>query len=64
MICKLNEFQYQFSGNNIQSRNPDDVKNMRAEQQLMRDVVEAQAEEQKMMRATLDRLNKSLERKY
>ena len=40
------------------------VKNMRAEQQLMRDVVEAQAEEQKMMRATLERLNKSLERKY
>ncbi len=39
------------------------VKNMRAEQQLMRDVVEAQAEEQKMMRATLERLNKSLERK-
>lgn len=40
------------------------VKNMRAEQQLMRDVVEAQAEEQKMMRATLERLNKTFDKKY
>jgi hypothetical protein len=40
------------------------VKNMRAEQQLMRDVVEAQAEEQKLMRATLERLNKTFEKKY
>jgi hypothetical protein len=40
------------------------VKNMRAEQQLMRDVVESQAEEQKLMRATLERLNKTFEKKY
>jgi hypothetical protein len=40
------------------------VKNMRAEQQLMRDVVEAQAEEQKLMRATLERLAKTFEKKY
>ena len=40
------------------------VKNMRAEQQLMRDVVEAQAEEQKLMRATLERINKTFEKKY
>jgi hypothetical protein len=40
------------------------VKNMRAEQQLMRDVVEAQAEEQKLMRATLERLTKTFEKKY
>ncbi len=40
------------------------VKNMRAEQQLMRDVVEGQAEEQKLMRATLERLNKTFEKKY
>ncbi len=40
------------------------VKNMRSEQQMMRDVVEAQAEEQKLMRATLERLNKTFEKKY
>ena len=32
------------------------VKNMRSEQQIMRDWVEAQSEEQKAMRRTLDRL--------
>jgi hypothetical protein len=32
------------------------VKNMRSEQQIMRDWVEAQAEEQKAVRATLERL--------
>lgn len=36
------------------------VKNMRSEQQLMRDWVEQQADEQKEMRATLDRLASAL----
>lgn len=36
------------------------VKNMRSEQQLMRDWVEAQANEQKQMRLTLDRLAEAL----
>jgi hypothetical protein len=36
------------------------VKNMRSEQQLMRDWVEAQASEQKAMRLTLDKLAESL----
>ncbi|HEV7417505.1 MAG TPA: flagellar motor protein MotA, partial [Tianweitania sediminis] len=36
------------------------VKNMRSEQQLMRDWVEAQAEEQKAVRATLDKLANAL----
>ena len=39
------------------------VKNMRNEQQLMRDWVEAQAEEQKAMRATLDRLTEALKQR-
>ena len=39
------------------------VTNMRQEQQLMRDWVEAQAGEQKAMRATLEKLAKSTERK-
>ncbi|MCO5146590.1 MAG: flagellar motor protein MotA [Aquamicrobium sp.] len=38
------------------------VKNMRSEQQMMRDWVEAQAGEQKAMRATLDRLADSIRR--
>ncbi len=36
------------------------VKNMRSEQQMMRDWVEAQANEQKQMRATLDRLAEAI----
>ncbi|MFC4623670.1 flagellar motor protein MotA [Daeguia caeni] len=36
------------------------VKNMRSEQQMMRDWVEKQAEEQKAMRATLERLSRLL----
>ncbi len=36
------------------------VKNMRAEQQVMRDLVERQSEEQRAMRATLDRLATAL----
>lgn len=36
------------------------VKNMRSEQQIMRDWVEAQAEEQKAVRATLDKLANAL----
>jgi hypothetical protein len=39
------------------------VKNMRNEQQLMRDWVEAQAEEQKAMRATLDKLTDALKQR-
>ncbi len=38
------------------------VKNMRSEQQLMRDWVEAQAGEQKAMRATLERLAEAIRR--
>ncbi|HWK64187.1 MAG TPA: MotA/TolQ/ExbB proton channel family protein [Rhizobiaceae bacterium] len=38
------------------------VKNMRNEQQLMRDWVEAQSEEQKAMRRTLDKLAEALKR--
>src|SRR5690606_9138158 len=38
------------------------VKNMRSEQQLMRDWVEAQAAEQKQMRATLEKLATALEK--
>lgn len=38
------------------------VKNMRNEQQLMRDWVEAQSEEQKAMRRTLDKLAESLKK--
>ncbi|MGN6582578.1 MAG: flagellar motor protein MotA, partial [Rhizobiaceae bacterium] len=36
------------------------VKNMRSEQQIMRDWVEAQSDEQKELRATLDRIAESL----
>ncbi len=36
------------------------VKNMRSEQQLMRDWVEAQANEQKAMRVTLDKLTDAI----
>ena len=36
------------------------VKSMRSEQQMMRDWVEKQAEEQKAIRETLDRLNKAI----
>ena len=36
------------------------VKNMRSEQQMMRDWVESQAEEQKAMRVTLDKLTRSI----
>ncbi len=36
------------------------VKNMRAEQQMMREWVEAQAEEQKKVHATLERIADSL----
>lgn len=39
------------------------VKNMRNEQQLMRDWVEAQADEQKAMRATLDKLAEALKQR-
>lgn len=39
------------------------VRNMRSEQQILRDWVEAQAGEQHAMRATLDRLNEALERR-
>ena len=39
------------------------VKNMRSEQQLMRDWVEAQADEQKAMRATLDKLTEALKQR-
>lgn len=38
------------------------VKNMRSEQQMMRDWVESQSEEQRAMRATLDRLSETLRR--
>jgi hypothetical protein len=38
------------------------VKNMRSEQQMMRDWVEAQAGEQKAMRATLERLAEAIRR--
>ncbi len=38
------------------------VRNMRSEQQMMRDWVEAQSEEQRAMRATLDRLSEALRR--
>ena len=38
------------------------VKNMRSEQQIMRDWVEAQSEEQKALRATLDRIAEALKR--
>lgn len=38
------------------------VKNMRSEQQMMRDWVEAQGEEQRAMRATLERLGEALRR--
>lgn len=38
------------------------VKNMRAEQQIMRDWVEKQADEQKAIRKTLDKLGDSIER--
>lgn len=39
------------------------VKNMRNEQQLMRDWVEAQADEQRAMRATLDKLGETLKQR-
>lgn len=39
------------------------VKSMRSEQQMMRDWVEKQAEEQKAIRETLDRLNKAISSK-
>ncbi len=38
------------------------VRNMRSEQQILRDWVEAQAEEQKQMRSTLDKLAATLDR--
>ncbi|WP_193175221.1 flagellar motor protein MotA [Oricola nitratireducens] len=38
------------------------VRNMRSEQQMMRDWVESQAEEQKAMRKTLDKLTASIEK--
>ncbi len=38
------------------------VRNMRSEQQILRDWVEAQADEQKQMRATLDKLAATLDR--
>jgi hypothetical protein len=38
------------------------VKNMRSEQQLMRDWVEAQSEEQRAMRSTLEKIATALER--
>jgi MotA/TolQ/ExbB proton channel family protein len=39
------------------------VKNMRSEQQIMRDWVEAQSEEQKAMRSTLDRIAEALKKR-
>ncbi len=36
------------------------VKNMRSEQQMMRDWVEAQSDEQKAMRATLEKIANAL----
>jgi hypothetical protein len=39
------------------------VKNMRSEQQIMRDWVEAQSDEQKELRATLDRIAESLKKR-
>jgi hypothetical protein len=39
------------------------VKNMRSEQQLMRDWVEAQSEEQKALRRTLDRIAEALKQR-
>ena len=39
------------------------VKNMRSEQQIMRDWVEAQSEEQKAMRGTLDRIADALKKR-
>jgi hypothetical protein len=39
------------------------VKNMRSEQQIMRDWVEAQSEEQKAMRSTLEKLAEALKRR-
>jgi hypothetical protein len=39
------------------------VKNMRSEQQIMRDWVEAQSEEQKAMRGTLDRIAEALSKR-
>ena len=39
------------------------VKNMRSEQQIMRDWVEAQSEEQKAMRATLDQIADALKKR-
>jgi MotA/TolQ/ExbB proton channel family len=39
------------------------VKNMRSEQQIMRDWVEAQSEEQKAMRGTLDRIAEALKKR-
>ena len=38
------------------------MRNMRSEQQMMRDWVESQAEEQKAMRKTLDKLTASIEK--
>ena len=39
------------------------VKNMRSEQQIMRDWVEAQSEEQRAMRETLERLADTLKKR-
>ena len=39
------------------------VKNMRSEQQIMRDWVEAQSEEQRAMRDTLDRIADALKQR-
>ena len=39
------------------------VKNMRNEQQIMRDWVEAQSEEQKAMRSTLERIADALKKR-
>jgi hypothetical protein len=38
------------------------VKNMRSEQQIMRDWVEAQSDEQKAMRATLEKIADALKK--
>ena len=39
------------------------VKNMRSEQQMMRDWVEAQSEEQRLMRATLEQIGEALRKR-
>ena len=39
------------------------VKNMRSEQQIMRDWVEAQSQEQRALRATLDQIAEALKKR-